>query len=254
MLKAVVGRLGPRPHHLSGVIETSDQTPFVKIKDLLPGVGGNTGWEVHLQTSPPLPMLLPGLDFSEFEIWQRQAEGCAQVIAQSITGEVEKIRAGPSRSCGADLGTTPAGLCAPAVGSRPRSQSKPCPARTPHIRLDLDTEKKLSWAWNTRHGPRPRRARRASISLRRGNLPSTSSPKSCSNSANAPFHHAPRSRGQEVRSSSALSNSGSAACLQLGVLGGTIRKRQTKETPPPKYKSVPKQEKERRGFKAPFFS
>src|SRR5262249_2965541 len=110
-------------------------------------------------------------------------------------------RDNPSRSCGVDLGTPPAGLCVPEVGSRPRSRSIPCSARTPHVGPDLSMAKIPTWAWNTLYGPR-REAHGASISLPRGHLPPRSSPQWYSGSASAPFHRAQRSRGQEVRSPS----------------------------------------------------
>src|ERR1700731_3505291 len=117
----------------------------------------------------PAATRLPGLDFAELEIWQGQKEGRAQVIPQTITGEIEKID-DPSRSCGVDLGTPPAGLCAPAVGSRPRSRSIPCQARTPRVGPVLNMVRIPYTAWNTPHGPRHRGAHRASISLRRASL------------------------------------------------------------------------------------
>jgi hypothetical protein len=80
MLKAVVGCLGPGPHGLSSVIEPPDQPPFVEVKHLLSGMAGNAGREVHLQTSPLFPVLLPWLDFSEFKFRQFQKERRAEVI------------------------------------------------------------------------------------------------------------------------------------------------------------------------------
>src|SRR5262249_36527432 len=110
-------------------------------------------------------------------------------------------RDNPSRSWGVDLGTPPAGLCVPGVGSRPRSRSIPCSARTPHVGPDLSMARIPTWAWNTLYSPR-REAHGASISLPRGHLPPRSSPQWYSGSASAPFHRAQRSRGQEVRSPS----------------------------------------------------
>ena len=75
MVEAVVRCLGPRSHHLGGVIEPSQQAPIVKIKHLLPGMGGNAGREVYLQTSPSFTFLVPWLDLSELEICSATKKG-----------------------------------------------------------------------------------------------------------------------------------------------------------------------------------